>query len=453
MKILLISFTLLFSCFAFPASFSKKKFEDGVKKLNQQIEIQLHRTNHNKKSDDLKKIAKQIERLLFNSDFSANIDHYLNQKENIGRVNLKTLSWKNAQRLSFEKKMSWIQKSFKLKIRNFRKELGIYFIFKSLKKKELFCFKQALDNQSSLSDMYHLVFSKIKSNSLRNLLFFHFLYQSKTTLNDTGNPAYYYSLLSDIDDTALNSFKDRRFSDKGKKLYPGYLQIIDTILDLNSQTPLMKKRKCSPGLTFLTGRARMGGKGLFKKMKKLGIKRPMSTLYGSIPHSIAVIVSDHPMMMKKVERGVNYSKIYPEKKFIFLGDNGQLDLEVGQNLSKKIGRKKILTSYINNIRIKTHSDNPKEQLLQAGFLRGNKNIKLMNSYSQIIFDLHRLGVLKNKTKIKHSLEKIITNINNFSSNEKYLKKDGMKEFFLASIRISCKFLPDDSKDICKSLSI
>lgn len=453
MKFLIIIITLLFSCTVSSAFFNRKKFNTELKDLNQQIKIHLQQTNNKSKMKDLNSIAKGIEHLLFNSNFSQEIENYLNQKINHSEKNLRTLSWKKVLTFNWNKKMSWIQKSFKLKVRNFRKELGIYFIFKSLRKEELFCFKQAIDNKSNLNDMFNLVFKKIKSVPLRNLLLFHFLHQSKTTLNDTRNPAYFYSLLSDVDDTALNSFKDSRLPHKGKKLYPGYLQVVDAILDLNTQTPLMIKRNCSPGLTFLTGRSRIGGKGLFKKMKRLGVKRPMSALYGSIPHSIAIIVSDRPMMKKKVERGIGYSKIYPEKKFIFLGDNGQLDLEVGQNLSKKIGRKKILTSYINNIKKESHLKNPKGGLLEAGFLRGNQNIKSMDSYAQIIFDLHRLGVLKGKTKIKNYLKNIIKSINNFSSQKEYLKKDGMKDFFLDSIRINCKFLPPQSKDICESLSI
>lgn len=451
MKFLIFNIIFLLSSSAFSSSFSRDQFEEIMEDLNKSIELQLQ--SKKPKIRELRKVALKIDRFIFNSDLHLTINKYINGKNTIGFRKLKSLIWKNANKMSWKKKMTWIQKSFHLKRRSFRKELGIYFIFKSLKKEKLFCFKQAIDNQSSLSDMYKLVFDKINSRSLRNLILFHFLFQSRISLNETGNPTYYYSLFSDVDDTALNSFKDMRLPHRGKKLYPGFLEAVNAILEINPQTPLMKKRGCAPGVTFLTGRTRSGGKSLFKKMRNLGIKKPLSALYGSLPASVAVIVSDRPMMKKKVERGIDYSKLYPEKRFIFFGDNGQLDFEVGQNLAKNIGRKKFLTTYINNIKIKSHSPNQKVALLEAGFLRGNKTIKIMDSYSQVIFDLLRLGVLRDKSKVRNYLKNTIESINKFSTKKKYLKKDGMREFFLESIRTNCKFVSSEMKGLCKGLSI
>ena len=113
--------------------------------------------------------------------------------------------------MTFEEKLKWVVHSFSI-FRGFKKELSLLQVLTNTEGSDLFCLKQAVDNRETRDNMYQLIFDKTNNDLIRNLLLFHFKYQAERNKSDWVTVP-----MSDIDDTSMNSFRDKRFVKKKKK--------------------------------------------------------------------------------------------------------------------------------------------------------------------------------------------------------------------------------------------
>ena len=145
-------------------------------------------------------------------------------------------------------------------------------------------------------------------------------------------------VLSDIDDTLFSNLLDRRYPHK--TVYPGVRQFY---FELNFSNEKIRDANVrfdengtlgtyGPGrnITFLSARPRFLVANTLEKMNKLG-------LFGAaiLPGDISHLVTNSRMMAKKLENFLQYRLLYPEVRFLFIGDNGQGDLDLGKVLVKE----------------------------------------------------------------------------------------------------------------------
>ncbi|TDJ07558.1 MAG: hypothetical protein E2O68_03385 [Deltaproteobacteria bacterium] len=340
-----------------------------------------------------------------------------------------------ARSMSFKEKKNWIKYNFNSR-RGFKKELSLLQIFRNTKGQDLFCLKQSIDNSESRNNMYQLIFDKVNDDLMRNLILFHFRFEAEK------NKSKWITIpVSDLDDTAYNSFKDKRWPRRG--LYPGFITTLETVIGSNRITTKMEIRDCTPGAVFLTGRGENFGRTLIPKLTKKGITVKKTVLFGSFPSMIATGFSNKPMADKKVKRMIGYSKIFPEKKYIMFGDNGQLDSRAYRKITKFTDRDNALVGYINNIR----DDSYRNKINEWDF-RGNKLIRVLDSYPQMVLDMYNSGFLTNKKKVKEALRKQVREIKLYSRDPKYIKKGGMRDYLLEGIKLYCKKIAHSKRDVC-----
>jgi hypothetical protein len=122
-------------------------------------------------------------------------------------------------------------------------------------------------------------------------------------------------LISDIDDTIICNLLDYKYP-RGT-LYPGALPFVSSV---------------SPqGAVFLTARPKSLRLMTRRSLNTHGIDTSSSTvLFGSL----SKILSKSAMASKKLESYTLYRRLYPEFSWVFLGDSGQGDIELAQNIMK-----------------------------------------------------------------------------------------------------------------------
>lgn len=136
-------------------------------------------------------------------------------------------------------------------------------------------------------------------------------------------------LLSDIDDTALCALNDRRYP-RGT-VYPGLLALYQALDQGPTGIPFD-----TGDLTFLTARPKDAW-GLIEGysrdvLRKAGISK-MSMLSGGLRN----LFSYRSMAARKLTNVRRYRRLFPEYPLVFLGDSGQGDVIVGEELYARHG--------------------------------------------------------------------------------------------------------------------
>jgi len=173
-------------------------------------------------------------------------------------------------------------------------------------------------------DMHELLFHDIDDQSFRESMFQHIAEEGQRTPQSPLKP------LSDIDDTFYSSLKDKRYP--SDTVYPGVLAFYDE-LDRGA-------REDSPDrlgdLTFLTARPDEAT-GTVKNrthatLRENGVKEA-AILLGSL----GGLISHEAMARKKMENFEQYTRIYPEYNFSWVGDSGQGDAILGERMLERFG--------------------------------------------------------------------------------------------------------------------
>ncbi|MCA9777373.1 MAG: DUF2183 domain-containing protein [Candidatus Eremiobacteraeota bacterium] len=171
--------------------------------------------------------------------------------------------------------------------------------------------KLDVDKATDGYDLLHILYNRFQSADLRFDLIQHFL---KDSVESKG-----LRVVSDIDDTLYSSLYDQRFP-RGT-VYPGVLELLS---QLSPHPPI-----------FLTARPELPA-SLFERfthqqLKRYGIEGA-TVLSGSLPG----LFGHQRMANQKARTLTQYIELYPEFRFIFIGDSGQGDMALAQKL---LGRK------------------------------------------------------------------------------------------------------------------
>lgn len=173
--------------------------------------------------------------------------------------------------------------------------------------------KVEIDCASNGHDLHHILHSDIDSADLRFDIIRHFQNGHTPTQEERE-----LRVVCDIDDTLYASLNDQRYS-KGT-VYPGVLQLLGALSEL---PPI-----------FLTARPELA-KSLFerithKQLSHYGIHRS-TVLSGSLPG----LMGHRRMAEQKARTLLSYKELYPEFRFIFIGDSGQGDMSLSESLLSK----------------------------------------------------------------------------------------------------------------------
>eukprot|EP00586_Coscinodiscus_wailesii_P001693 CAMPEP_0172486202 /NCGR_PEP_ID=MMETSP1066-20121228/14668_1 /TAXON_ID=671091 /ORGANISM="Coscinodiscus wailesii, Strain CCMP2513" /LENGTH=1174 /DNA_ID=CAMNT_0013251999 /DNA_START=498 /DNA_END=4019 /DNA_ORIENTATION=+ len=200
--------------------------------------------------------------------------------------------------------------------------------------------------------MNKLIYSDIRSESVRNDILKHFGKEAKiqaahmsmkTKKSKLRAKKAWRKILSDVDDTLYSSGGsypagiDKKYSKK--VLYPGVLAFYRE-LDLGTQGPEEWPAQRVGNLVFLSARPHVykdvSEKHNYAKFRKLKYTRGMHTIPSLLPGDMAsggafVVQNDmEPLAVKKFNNFKEYVSIYPEFQHVFIGDNGQGDLRAGE---------------------------------------------------------------------------------------------------------------------------
>ena len=180
-----------------------------------------------------------------------------------------------------------------------------------------------LINTHEARDLEDLVFTDLRAGRVRQRILDHFADEADRL--DIGDP----KVLSDIDDTALCALNDRRYP-RGT-VYPGLLALYQALDQGPSGRPFD-----TGDLTFLTARPKDAW-GLIEGysrevLRKAGISK-MSMLSGGLRN----LFSHRSMAARKLTNVRRYRRLFPEYRLVFLGDSGQGDVIVGEQLYARHG--------------------------------------------------------------------------------------------------------------------
>lgn len=190
------------------------------------------------------------------------------------------------------------------------REEAICRIFLATFGRELTALKNLIDGGNNEYDLHKLLFSDIDNIPTREAILAHIASEAKSC--QTGQ----FKILSDIDDTFLQ-WRDTRYPNK--IVYPGILQFY---AELDRGTG--ESADSANDLVFISARPTdflglieglthklLGGKGIERSV----------VLTGSVFSSL----DNRKIAAKKFQNFTEYKRLYPEYRFLFIGDSGQGD--------------------------------------------------------------------------------------------------------------------------------
>ncbi|MBK7859528.1 MAG: DUF2183 domain-containing protein [Archangiaceae bacterium] len=232
--------------------------------------------------------------------------------------------------------------------------------------RELTSLKNALNEAGDHRDLQKLVWVDIDDAQRRHTLLAHFAREAV--------PAGEVKVLSDIDDTLYENWKDTRYPPK--TVYPGVVQFYAE-LDRGAD------EAGRPGdLTFVSARP-TDPVGViealtFRTLRANGI-RVAAVLTGSV----LAARSNEAIAQKKLENFLQYQALYPEYGFVFVGDSGQGDVLFGQAIRQR-APEAVKAVFINDV-VATPADR-RAALAEQG-------VYLFDTYVGAAARAHRLGLI------------------------------------------------------------
>lgn len=183
---------------------------------------------------------------------------------------------------------------------------------------ELTQLKNILNLRKDHHDLEGLLFVDIDSEQVRDQILAHFAKQ----VGD--QPVTEAKVLSDIDDTVFCKLHDKRYP-KGI-IYPGVLAFQEALDRGPDDDP------ASLGdLTFVTARP-MDFFGLVENHSRESLQKAGVADLSVLSGSLFSLLSLDAMAGKKVENINHYAQLFPEYRITFMGDSGQGDVKVGEQL-------------------------------------------------------------------------------------------------------------------------
>lgn len=195
--------------------------------------------------------------------------------------------------------------------------LAIRDIFIATHGHELTDLKNVIDGAGDDRDLQQAVFRGMGDDKERAEVLAHFASEAQ------GRAGHDLKILSDVDDTFYANWKDGRYPPK--TVYPGVIQFYRE-LDAGPDPGVGRHGD----LVFVTARPSAGGyfeRRTHRSLRKRGIDKA-TVLSGSFRR----IFGNESIAAKKLENFLQYSELFPEYDFVFVGDSGQGDVRFGQDM-------------------------------------------------------------------------------------------------------------------------
>lgn len=182
---------------------------------------------------------------------------------------------------------------------------------------ELTRLKNRVNTAENHQDLEDLVFVDLPAPARARVLEHFAAEAAETTVSDV-------KILSDIDDTVFCKLHDRRWP-RGM-IYPGVLALFEA-LDLGPRdTPFDRG-----DLTFVTARP-ADAWGLVENYSRTALRRAGVSKLSLLSGSLLALVSKEAMAERKLHNIDHYVQLFGEYSLLFLGDSGQGDVVVGEQL-------------------------------------------------------------------------------------------------------------------------
>lgn len=235
-----------------------------------------------------------------------------------------------------------------------RGEEFVLSVLRSTKGHDLTQLKSMMDSKGTFHNLHKLVFSDVKSSSIRTQILAHFYdegsFVRRKSLRIRLRKRRMRKILSDVDDTLFSSGgrypagADRTYPRHA--LYPGVLAFYEE-LDKQDSAPTVRfaheQMATLSNLTFLSARPHVykdtSESVTYRKFawlrKHRGLYTEPTLLAGSLPSGIKMFTGDYgPLAAKKVDNWLQYAALYPEFEYVFIGDNGQGDVLTAETMLK-----------------------------------------------------------------------------------------------------------------------
>ncbi len=247
-----------------------------------------------------------------------------------------------------------------------RKELRMERLLLSVPPEDLPLFKFALEYDGDYKDLVEYIFHDIDNEEYQARIIEHF----QTSPQRIG-----IKVLTDVDDTMYANLVDERYPKK--TLYPGVLEFYDSL----QKEPF--KLGVTP-ITTLSARPNpIGGKLEEASLKSLvqftRMRLCPSALSGALVSSTAGTIQtlgrahldflsdeiphgqEDKIGKVKFENFSKFSKVYPEYRYVFVGDSGQADPLTAQLMvtsGSTEGVSRVVTTFIHDLRPSEDDDRP-----------------------------------------------------------------------------------------------
>jgi len=242
-----------------------------------------------------------------------------------------------------------------------RKELRMERLLISIDPKELPLFKLALEYDGDYKDLEEYIFHDIDTKEYRNRIIEHF----GRTPQQIGLIGI--KVLSDVDDTMYANLVDSRYPKK--TLYPGVLEFYDSLKhepfelraipvttlsarpnpvagkleedSLKGLVEFTKERLCPSALSGDVGSSTIG------TLETVLRNKLDDALHDDIPAG-----KEDEIGEVKFRNFLNFSQVYPEYRYVFVGDSGQADALTAQRMVAKGstgGATRVVTTFIHDL--------------------------------------------------------------------------------------------------------
>lgn len=251
-------------------------------------------------------------------------------------------------------------------------EQAVRDIILSLRGADLGLLKTLINTAGNHHDLDHLVFDDIDDEAVRSQILTHLAREA------AGYSSPDLRILSDIDDTVICMLHDKRYP-RGSA-YPGVAEFLHALDRGAARDP------GRPGdLTFIT--ARPGDpRGLVEGYTRNGLAG-----LGLPPHSVMTghilnLATKGRIAERKLANFDRSRQLFPECQVVFIGDNGQADVEVGRAMLAR-DPEHVRAVFIHNV---TGAGQDVRDSLAA------EGIWLFASYAEAAARAHELGLISDK---------------------------------------------------------
>ncbi|TMW56263.1 hypothetical protein Poli38472_008911 [Pythium oligandrum] len=242
--------------------------------------------------------------------------------------------------------------------------------------------------------LYRLLYHYLQSSTARVAILKHFEREAEE-LKASPEFTAPVKLLCDIDDTMLSVLFDTRYPEL--TVYPGVHQFVH---EINSSTSTEHEGSAlnrlfrGPRIAFLTARPELLRRRSMRELRTCGFFH-YSLLMGRLSNAV---LGPERIAAGKLEGFSRYRRVFPEFRFIFVGDNGQGDIDLGKEMLRHPDLYGVSAVLIHDV-VRNHERRPdiRSDTLAITPYRWNEciehGIHSFRTYISAIFHLYTLSMV------------------------------------------------------------